>query len=705
MPREYQWIVLLALLLAGLMPLAWRLRSRPVLAFGVVLFLALGTLFGAWAWDARLTQGESAYATRLAAAPRVEHPGGYVTSDACRSCHPGEYASWHQSYHRTMTTLPSPETVKATEIPVTLELAGVTYRIERRGDEYWVELPDPDWGVPRTSDGSSLTGASAAGSTSGSGLGALSNSPTSFPTVPAAADPLNASDGESHAEEGNALEEVPRVWRRLSLVTGSHHMQVYWVASERGNLQVAFPFVWLIAEERWLPACDSFLRDPEKELAHQFWNVSCIRCHATAGVPRPDAGYIDFDTRVGELGIACEACHGPADRHIAHHRSPWGRYLAHRQSEQGEGDDTIVNPARLAKRESAHACGQCHGILWTPTPQIYDHQGASFQPGDDLTRSTPVIQPSRLDLQPFLREPLRRQPEFLDERYWSDGEVRVAGREFNGLLDSPCYERGEMTCLSCHSMHGYQEPADMLGLRRDGNEACFQCHSEYRDRIEQHTHHPAASSGSLCYNCHMPHTTYGLLKAIRTHRVSTPQVTTALETGRPNACNLCHLDQTLDWTAGYLAQWYGQERPELDDDQTQLSAAVLAGLRGDAGQRALIAWHLGWESAQEASGTDWMPPLLGQMLEDPYAAVRFIGRRSLRTLPEFKDFTFDSSGPSETWPEARESVWRQWEQTAPRDIAEKRARALLLTPMGERNTLDWDRLLKQRDHRSMDLQE
>ena len=27
------------------------------------------------------------------------------------------------------------------------------------------------------------------------------------------------------------------------------------------------------------------------------------------------------------------------------------------------------------------------------------------------------------------------------------------------------------------------------------------------------------------------------------------------------------------------------------------------------------------------------------------------------------------------------SVWRQWEQKAPRDVAEKRARALLLTPM------------------------
>src|SRR5258706_519200 len=27
----------------------------------------------------------------------------YVTSGTCRACHPSQYASWHASYHRTMT--------------------------------------------------------------------------------------------------------------------------------------------------------------------------------------------------------------------------------------------------------------------------------------------------------------------------------------------------------------------------------------------------------------------------------------------------------------------------------------------------------------------------------------------------------------------------------------------------------------------------
>jgi len=34
--------------------------------------------------------------------------GGYRSSDTCRACHPSQYASWHASYHRTMTQVATP---------------------------------------------------------------------------------------------------------------------------------------------------------------------------------------------------------------------------------------------------------------------------------------------------------------------------------------------------------------------------------------------------------------------------------------------------------------------------------------------------------------------------------------------------------------------------------------------------------------------
>ena len=42
-------------------------------------------------------------------------------------------------------------------------------------------------------------------------------------------------------------------------------------------------------------------------------------------------------------------------------------------------------------------------------------------------------------------------------------------------------------------------------------------------KLTAHTHHVDGSSGSNCLNCHMPHTTYGVLKAIRSHEISSPK--------------------------------------------------------------------------------------------------------------------------------------------------------------------------------------
>ena len=109
----------------------------------------------------------------------------------------------------------------------------------------------------------------------------------------------------------------------------------------------------------------------------------------------------------------------------------------------------------------------------------------------------------------------------------------------------------------------------------DGNDACLQCHAPLGARLAAHTKHRADSAGSSCYNCHMPYTTYGLLKTIRSHQISSPSVKVAVDTGRPNACNLCHLDTTLAWTAAYLERWYGTPQPQLGDDEQSVAASLL----------------------------------------------------------------------------------------------------------------------------------
>ena len=54
-------------------------------------------------------------------------------------------------------------------------------------------------------------------------------------------------------------------------------------------------------------------------------------------------------------------------------------------------------------------------------------------------------------------------------------------------------------------------PDDQLSAGMGGDDACLKCHETYARGLERHTHHEPGSSGSRCYNCYAPHTTYGLL--------------------------------------------------------------------------------------------------------------------------------------------------------------------------------------------------
>ncbi len=215
------------------------------------------------------------------------------------------------------------------------------------------------------------------------------------------------------------------------------------------------------------------------------------------------------------------------------------------------------------------------------------------------------------------------------------------------MVESACYQHGTMSCMSCHNMHeadGERQQEwrdDQLKPGMRGDQACLQCHADYAKLASAHTHHQAGSSGSECMNCHMPTTTYGLLKTVRSHRISSPSVDTTINTGRPNACNLCHLDQTLQWSADHLSEWYGQTKPELTRDEKETSAAVLHFVKGDAAQRAIQASVFSWPPAREVSGTDWMPPFLLNGMNDPYDAVRIISERSLRSMKQWLDVEYD----------------------------------------------------------------
>jgi predicted CXXCH cytochrome family protein len=588
----------------------------------------------------------SAFAASL---PHVGGPAGYVGSKRCQTCHEDQYGSWHRSYHRTMTQVAAADTVKADFHDVVLTNDSVRFVLSQRRDEFWVHMERPSPG----------------------------------PTGDASAETLDV---------------------RIGLVTGSHHMQVFWVPGGEGNSQIGFPFTWLLPEKRWVPRNSAFVRPPEVAHRSEVWNVICSRCHATAVEPLMASATHTVDTRVGELGIACEACHGPGQRHVS------ARLAENDNSTKLDARTLrgeIVNPKKIEPMRASQICGFCHSMKWWDRTEDWRVRGFLYRPGDDLEATTPIIRPSRLQEIPTLAAYLDRNPELLRDFFWPDGMIRVSGRDYNGLLESPCYKSGKFSCLSCHSLHE-SEPDGQLARNRSDNRACTQCHERFSEAsaATAHTRHLAASSGSECYNCHMPRTTYGVLKAIRSHQVSSPKVADELATGRPNACNLCHLDKPLAWTANQLAQWYGQPIPDLTKGQTEVGDAVQLALAGDAGQRVLIAWHLGWEPALQASGRAWIPPVLSQLLDDPYAAVRCVAERSFKRLePKLIPAGYDYTAAPNSRAPIQTQVLERWGRETSAEAGQNLPAHTLVQADVRVMQDNFRRLIVQRDDRAVRLRE
>lgn len=584
------------------------------------------------------------------AIPRQSSEGGFVQSAACRECHPEQHASWHDSFHRTMTQLATPETVIAPFNNTELEFQGQFYRLERNADQFFVSF-----GGPRE-------------------IG-------------------NQEVAETSADDG-------RRRRRILMTTGSHHIQLYWVSEPDSSKLIELPFYYHIAEQRWILRDDTMLRPPDEPHIPSVWNVRCIKCHSVAGAPGRDPASGKISSRAAELGIACEACHGPGKQHAAFYRKyPQGT---------AAGLAAIVNPQNLDSHASTQVCGRCHSSSQPIDYEAFLTDGIGYLPGDDLHR---WIRLDRFD--PNIKPRLPRSPgsgsgfveNYATDGYWKDGTCRVGGDEYNALIESPCYKRGELSCLSCHSLHK-SDPNDQLTEEAQDNRACTQCHRQpkYNDRLEEHTHHAPKSEGSLCYNCHMPYTSYALLTAMRTHRIDSPSVTNSVQSGRPNACNLCHIDNTLKWASEYLTTWHGLPETRLSNDEEHVAASLLWLLKGDAAQRIIATWHLGWRPALQASGDDWQAAFLAFMLDDPYSAIRFVAAKSLKRLPGFEDFTYDFVGPPEDRMNAVTTAHELWRKT--RRFRHQADRSpILMRPDGLFRSADVERLLRERDDQPLSIAE
>ncbi|MBL9102764.1 MAG: hypothetical protein JNL82_17590 [Myxococcales bacterium] len=494
--------------------------------------------------------------------PIDRRAGGVARSEGCRQCHPGQYASWHATYHRTMTQVAEGENVLAPFAGESIEHIGFRATMTRT-----------EAGTPHVT--------------------------------------VVAVDGEA------TLLDVD-----VALTVGSHRYQQYVARVDRGGGPGELwrlPVAWHVATRRWIPMNAAFLEpegargSSEDYLRHlSRWNDNCVLCHNTEPVP----GLEDrsFATTVGELGIACEACHGPAGGHVARMMDPARRLLA------GAGDPAVAQPGRLAAREESGLCGRCHGNRISKDVGEVLRRGDGFLPGTDLAAtSRPIWADSSIggaDERPFA------------PRFWPDGTPRLSAYEYQGLLQSPCHQDGAgLGCNDCHDMHG-ERPDMQVRAGRSGSGACAGCHTV----AAEHGGHGAQVD---CLGCHMPRVTYGLLEGMISHRITSPAP--GRWVGRhdqPDACTQCHVDRSRRWAAEAMGRigFNCSEHPAEAAEEGWGSRVALDLFGGDPVQRVLAAHALSRPGVTLAAETRlaW----LVDALEDEYPAVRWAVWRAARQVAE-----------------------------------------------------------------------
>ncbi|MCT8161387.1 multiheme c-type cytochrome [Pseudoruegeria sp. SHC-113] len=416
----------------------------------------------------------------LAALPafaQSDAPGSvpaYVGSAACADCHEGETTAWQGSHHAKAWLPPTPGNVLGDFDNATFTLDGLTTRFFREDGAYMVEVQEPD------------------------------GSQRIYPI---------------HSTAGIAP------------------LQQYLIETEPGRLQ-SFDVVWDVEEERWYHLYPESDLSPADGLhwsgAYKNWNARCAECHATNYEKNYDPVSKTYASTQTEIGVGCEACHGPGQAHVE-----WAQLGVINPAFTDATDDAGFTMSfspddPIAEREQ---CAGCHS------------RREAFGNGNPLP-GTAYDEAYRLAL---LRPGL----------YHDDGSILDEVYVYGSFLQSKMAAKG-VRCSNCHEVHS-------AGLIAEGNATCTQCHSPAGNPdfpslaladydTPEHHFHEAGSEGAQCKSCHMIERTYMGVDGRRDHSFRVPRPDLATTSNAPDACTGCHTDQTPAWAASELEARFPESR-------------------------------------------------------------------------------------------------------------------------------------------------
>jgi predicted CXXCH cytochrome family protein len=436
------------------------------------------------------------------ASPLFSQNVKYLGSAACRRCHEDQYASWQKALHLKMTRGAEPSAVLGDFSNGThFEKYGRSYDFSSRDHRYFVTVR------------------------------------------------RGGSDPETF---------------EVHYTLGAKRFQGYLSRLRDGRIYV-LPVFWHMETRQWIDFKEiTPLPDNDHDF-RQIWNVNCFNCHATNIARNFDRNTLTYATTWTEMGIGCEACHGPGGDHVPLMET-WEKdpalKPAYDNSKKNRGLGAILkifSPRTAERRQVFDTCGYCHGNK--------TNYFTGFKPGD-------LYEDYAL---PFLiSEPIPREDPEGD--FWPDGRPTRFNRP-QALTSTGCFMKGEAVCTDCHLAHGARNDHALKLPFERSNGLCTQCHAALADApaLRAHTRHAPDSKGSLCVECHMSDVNWRLLNRRRDHTFAPPVPELTAAYGTPNACTTCHDDRTPEWAIGKMDAWYGAT------DQARRRAAVSV---GDAMYRA-----------------------------------------------------------------------------------------------------------------------
>jgi predicted CXXCH cytochrome family protein len=391
----------------------------------------------------------------------------YVGSGECVACHQSETEAWKQSHHGLAWTEPTDENVVADFDGTSFSGGGTSVQFSKQGDKFHASVTELDG---------------------------------------------KTTEYDVHS------------------VIGIAPLQQYVLEMAPGRLQ-SFDVVWDVDEKKWFHLYPDQQLPPDDGLhwsgPYKNWNARCAECHATGFEKNYDPATRSYASTWAEIGVGCEACHGPASAHLE-----WAQ--SQKPVEMPGLDVYGFTMAGDAGTEAwMQQCAGCHSRReafgqGNPLP------GSAYHDNYRLALLTP-------------------------QNYFPDGQIKEEVYVYGSFLQSKMYDKG-VGCTNCHDPHSAQ-------LIAEGNAICTQCHSpagnpefpslplKVFDGPEHHFH-KEDSAGADCRNCHMTEQTYMGNDERADHSFRIPRPDLAAVTGAPDACTSCHQDQTPQWAADRIAEWY-----------------------------------------------------------------------------------------------------------------------------------------------------